>query len=75
MGIKRWDTCGTEALLNAVGGKIVGMSGEEYIYDKEGPTLNSSGIIVIRKVDEIPGLVQTYNDYKEELERTIYTGQ
>ncbi|CAL8116258.1 unnamed protein product [Orchesella dallaii] len=34
-GLKKWDTCAPEALLQAVGGKMTDLSGQAYSYNKD----------------------------------------
>eukprot|EP01026_Neomeris_dumetosa_P069392 TRINITY_DN68607_c0_g2_i1.p1 TRINITY_DN68607_c0_g2~~TRINITY_DN68607_c0_g2_i1.p1 ORF type:complete len:631 (-),score=98.82 TRINITY_DN68607_c0_g2_i1:132-2024(-) len=49
-GTKRWDTCAPEALLVAIGGKLVDSFGKEYDYDGKGILGfdNSLGVVAAR---------------------------
>ncbi|XP_008311695.1 3'(2'),5'-bisphosphate nucleotidase 1 isoform X1 [Cynoglossus semilaevis] len=44
-GCKKWDTCATEALLHAVGGKLTDMHGNAYRYDANVKYMNSAGVL------------------------------
>ncbi|XP_026779241.2 3'(2'),5'-bisphosphate nucleotidase 1 isoform X3 [Pangasianodon hypophthalmus] len=44
-GCKKWDTCATEAILHAVGGKLTDMHGNAYRYDAEVKHMNSAGVL------------------------------
>ena len=44
-GLKRWDTCAVEAILEAVGGKITDIHGNSYDYSKETNVSNDNGFI------------------------------
>ncbi|XP_060773889.1 3'(2'),5'-bisphosphate nucleotidase 1 isoform X3 [Neoarius graeffei] len=44
-GCKKWDTCATEAILHAVGGKLTDMHGNAYRYDADVKHMNSAGVL------------------------------
>uniref|UniRef100_A0A672J145 3'(2'),5'-bisphosphate nucleotidase 1 n=1 Tax=Salarias fasciatus TaxID=181472 RepID=A0A672J145_SALFA len=44
-GCKKWDTCGPEAILQAVGGKLTDMHGNAYHYDANVKHMNSAGVL------------------------------
>lgn len=44
-GCKKWDTCGPEAILHAVGGKLTDMHGNAYRYDANVKHMNSAGVL------------------------------
>ncbi|XP_063079706.1 3'(2'),5'-bisphosphate nucleotidase 1 isoform X1 [Engraulis encrasicolus] len=44
-GCKKWDTCGPEAILHAVGGKLTDMHGNAYCYDANVKHMNSAGVL------------------------------
>jgi 3'(2'), 5'-bisphosphate nucleotidase len=44
-GTSRWDTCGPEALLRAVGGSCTDIHGDPYTYVAGGPTSNDKGVV------------------------------
>ncbi|KAM9435208.1 3'(2'),5'-bisphosphate nucleotidase 1 isoform 2-T2 [Clarias gariepinus] len=44
-GCKKWDTCATEAILHAVGGKLTDMHGNAYRYDANVKHMNSAGVL------------------------------
>ncbi|XP_061097304.1 3'(2'),5'-bisphosphate nucleotidase 1 [Conger conger] len=44
-GCKKWDTCATEAILHAVGGKLTDMHGKAYRYDADVKHMNSAGVL------------------------------
>ncbi|XP_030200256.1 3'(2'),5'-bisphosphate nucleotidase 1 [Gadus morhua] len=44
-GCKKWDTCATEAILHAVGGKLTDMHGNDYCYDANVKHMNSAGVL------------------------------
>ncbi|XP_076128892.1 3'(2'),5'-bisphosphate nucleotidase 1 isoform X1 [Alosa pseudoharengus] len=44
-GCKKWDTCGPEAILQAVGGKLTDMHGNAYCYDANVKHMNSAGVL------------------------------
>uniref|UniRef100_A0A3B3YL95 3'(2'),5'-bisphosphate nucleotidase 1 n=1 Tax=Poecilia mexicana TaxID=48701 RepID=A0A3B3YL95_9TELE len=44
-GCKKWDTCGPEAILHAVGGKLTDMFGNPYHYNAEIKHMNSAGVL------------------------------
>ncbi|XP_034018759.1 3'(2'),5'-bisphosphate nucleotidase 1 isoform X2 [Thalassophryne amazonica] len=44
-GCKKWDTCATEAILHAVGGKLTDMHGKAYHYDADVKHMNSAGVL------------------------------
>ncbi|KAL6095770.1 bpnt1 [Pungitius sinensis] len=44
-GCKKWDTCATEAVLHAVGGKLTDMHGNAYCYDANVKHMNSAGVL------------------------------
>ncbi|CAL8317196.1 unnamed protein product [Merluccius merluccius] len=44
-GCKKWDTCATEAILHAVGGKLTDMHGNGYRYDANVKHMNSAGVL------------------------------
>lgn len=44
-GCKKWDTCGPEAILHAVGGKLTDMHGNPYRYDADVKHMNSAGVL------------------------------
>ncbi|KAJ3606863.1 hypothetical protein NHX12_026381 [Muraenolepis orangiensis] len=44
-GCKKWDTCATEAILHAVGGKLTDMHGNGYHYDANVKHMNSAGVL------------------------------
>ncbi|XP_014283976.1 3'(2'),5'-bisphosphate nucleotidase 1 isoform X1 [Halyomorpha halys] len=50
-GLKRWDTCAVEAILESVGGKITDIHGNRYVYSKDTNASNDTGIIAA--IDEI----------------------
>lgn len=45
--IKKWDICAGNAVLNALGGKMVTRRGREIDYSFEGSEVNSDGLIVV----------------------------
>ncbi|XP_012671179.1 3'(2'),5'-bisphosphate nucleotidase 1 isoform X2 [Clupea harengus] len=45
LGTKKWDTCGPEAILHAVGGKLTDMHGNAYCYDANVKHMNSAGVL------------------------------
>lgn len=51
-GTKRWDICAPEAILNAVGGKLTDMHGEDYSYAKDTPHNNSRGVLATANFEE-----------------------
>ncbi|XP_027896156.1 3'(2'),5'-bisphosphate nucleotidase 1 isoform X1 [Xiphophorus couchianus] len=44
-GCKKWDTCGPEAILHAVGGKLTDMFGNPYRYNADVKHMNSAGVL------------------------------
>lgn len=44
-GCKKWDTCGPEAILQAVGGKLTDIHGNPYRYDADVKHMNSAGVL------------------------------
>ncbi|KAK2856049.1 hypothetical protein Q5P01_004784 [Channa striata] len=44
-GCKKWDTCATEAILHAVGGKLTDIFGNPYCYDANVKHMNSAGVL------------------------------
>ncbi|XP_032441234.1 3'(2'),5'-bisphosphate nucleotidase 1 isoform X1 [Xiphophorus hellerii] len=44
-GCKKWDTCGPEAILHAVGGKLTDMFGNPYHYNADVKHMNSAGVL------------------------------
>lgn len=44
-GCKKWDTCGPEAILHAVGGKLTDIHGNPYRYDADVKHMNSAGVL------------------------------
>ncbi|KAJ8357942.1 hypothetical protein AAFF_G00050210 [Aldrovandia affinis] len=44
-GCKKWDTCGPEAILHAVGGKLTDILGKPYRYEADVKHMNSSGVL------------------------------
>ncbi|KAI5610960.1 3'(2'),5'-bisphosphate nucleotidase 1 isoform X1, partial [Silurus asotus] len=48
-GCKKWDTCATEAILHAVGGKLTDMHGNAYRYDANVKHMNSAGVLATLK--------------------------
>lgn len=44
-GCKKWDTCGPEAILHAVGGKLTDVHGNPYYYDADVKHMNSAGVL------------------------------
>ncbi|KAM8832540.1 3'(2'),5'-bisphosphate nucleotidase 1 [Spinachia spinachia] len=44
-GCKKWDTCATEAILRAVGGKLTDVHGNAYCYDANIKHMNSAGVL------------------------------
>ncbi|PWA27877.1 hypothetical protein CCH79_00000516, partial [Gambusia affinis] len=44
-GCKKWDTCGPEAILHAVGGKLTDMFGNLYHYNADVKHMNSAGVL------------------------------
>ncbi|XP_060722323.1 3'(2'),5'-bisphosphate nucleotidase 1 [Tachysurus vachellii] len=44
-GCKKWDTCATEAILHAVGGKLTDMHRNSYRYDADVKHMNSAGVL------------------------------
>ncbi|XP_072301587.1 3'(2'),5'-bisphosphate nucleotidase 1 isoform X2 [Eucyclogobius newberryi] len=44
-GCKKWDTCGPEAILQAVGGKLTDIHGNSYCYDADVKHMNSAGVL------------------------------
>lgn len=43
--IKKWDVCAGNAILNAIGGKMTNLYGNELKYDSAGVPLNPNGIV------------------------------
>lgn len=46
-GLKRWDSCAPEAILEAVGGLVTDTNGNHYSYDKNIPFSNDNGLIAV----------------------------
>ncbi|XP_056150017.1 3'(2'),5'-bisphosphate nucleotidase 1 isoform X2 [Lampris incognitus] len=44
-GCKKWDTCASEAILHAVGGRLTDMHGNAYHYDANVKHMNSAGVL------------------------------
>ncbi|XP_033846743.1 3'(2'),5'-bisphosphate nucleotidase 1 isoform X2 [Periophthalmus magnuspinnatus] len=44
-GCKKWDTCGPEAILHAVGGKLTDVHGNPYRYEADVKHMNSAGVL------------------------------
>lgn len=44
-GAKKWDTCGPEAILHAVGGVLTDFHGQQYSYNADVSHPNTRGII------------------------------
>lgn len=44
-GCKKWDTCGPEAILHAVGGKLTDIHGKAYHYEADVQRMNSAGVL------------------------------
>lgn len=44
-GCKKWDTCAPEAILQAVGGKLTDVHGNQYRYDADVKHMNSAGVL------------------------------
>ena len=51
-GTKKWDTCGPEAILHAVGGKLTDMHGNYYSYDERTSKKNSGGVLATVGTEE-----------------------
>lgn len=44
-GAKRWDICGPEAVLTALGGTLTDMNGKRYKYDADVQYNNTGGVL------------------------------
>lgn len=47
--IKKWDICAGNAILNALGGKMTTLTGENITYGSELSNLNSGGLVATFK--------------------------
>jgi len=47
-GCKKWDTCGPEAILTALGGKLTDLRGNAYPYDSSAPFPDEWGVLATR---------------------------
>ena len=65
---KKWDTAGPEAILNAVGGVIVDMNGNNYEYHENVDKINREGLICCKDQAIIANAIEEYAKYKAELE-------
>jgi 3'(2'), 5'-bisphosphate nucleotidase len=53
-GCKRWDTCAGEAILEAIGGKLTDVFGNQVTYEFEADTyLNKYGVVASLKDHEL----------------------
>lgn len=59
--IKKWDICAGDAVLNAMGGRMTTLTGEQISYGFDGSPLNENGILA-----SVP--VETQKDYLAGLE-------
>ncbi|VDD82129.1 unnamed protein product [Mesocestoides corti] len=44
-GCKRWDTCAPEALINCIGGRVTGIDGKAYSYNRDVCPVNTLGVV------------------------------
>jgi len=51
-GCKKWDTCGPEAILHAMGGKLTDMSGNTYQYHSQVEHRNMEGVLATAISDQ-----------------------
>ncbi|XP_026280716.1 3'(2'),5'-bisphosphate nucleotidase 1 [Frankliniella occidentalis] len=51
-GCKRWDTCAPEAVLEAMGGRLTDMRGNQYAYDHNTYHANKGGVLATAKGED-----------------------
>lgn len=51
-GCKKWDTCGPEAILHTLGGKLTDIKGNYYQYHKDVGHVNEWGILATAKASD-----------------------
>ncbi|CAF0743869.1 unnamed protein product [Brachionus calyciflorus] len=68
-GTKRWDTCGPEALIKALGGCMTDIFGNEYSYEKNAEILeeNCNGIVFSLKEDNSEVIKYFTQDIKDQV--------
>lgn len=45
MGMKKWDTCGPEAIIRAAGGHLTDIRGQPFRYTRDVDVHNRSGVL------------------------------
>jgi 3'(2'), 5'-bisphosphate nucleotidase len=57
---KKWDSCAPEALLNSVGGVLLDMYGNNYLYHPDVEHVNQTGLLVTKKMELVDLVVREY---------------